>query len=372
MANGEGYLRRRGENSWTMTIFLGKGPNGKPKQLVRTVHGTEKEAQAEMARLIAERNGGVDLKPQTVTFSELTKRWLETKTPDLSASAASTYETLLRVHVQPVLGRLKLRDIKPLHVEAVKTAVVKAGRTQKSALNVFRLTSAVLTQAVKWQLISRNPCDAVQAPRARRFIPYTPTPVELEHLLQVADETPYGSLARLAAFSGARQGEILRFHWRDIEWQQRRLTVAGTKTQASARIVDLGDTAISLLRNQRIAEREKALKLGAPATCGRDDSTIFTNLVGKPMDAGGLKRTWKRIIREAGVGHVRFHDLRHASATYMLQAGVPVKVVSERLGHSRTSTTTDTYAHVMPGMGRAAAETLERVLTKGQHEMEAG
>ena len=90
-----------------------------------------------------------------------------------------------------------------------------------------------------------------------------------------------------------------------------------------------------------------------------DDIDLSLEFVGKPMDAGGLKRTWKRIIRDAGVGHVRFHDLRHVSATYMLQAGVPVKVVSERLGHSRTSTTTDTYAHVMPGMGRAAAEALE-------------
>ena len=78
------------------------------------------------------------------------------------------------------------------------------------------------------------------------------------------------------------------------------------------------------------------------------------------MDAGGLKGTWKRIIRHAGVGHVRFHDLRHAGTTYQLQAGVPVQVVSQRLGHSRTSTTTDIYAHVMPGMGRLAAEALGR------------
>jgi integrase len=78
------------------------------------------------------------------------------------------------------------------------------------------------------------------------------------------------------------------------------------------------------------------------------------------MDASGLKRTWRRIIRDAGVGNVRFHDLRHASATYLLQAGVPVQVVSERLGHTRTSTTTDIYAHVMPGMGRDAAAALEK------------
>jgi len=189
-----------------------------------------------------------------------------------------------------------------------------------------------------------------------------PTPEELQKLLEVADLTPYGPVARLAALTGARQGELLTLKWRDVDWTEQRLTVRGTKTVASARVVDLGETAIAGLHAQRQAEKEKRLALGPCADCGSDDATIFTNQVGKPMDAGGLKRTWKRVIRDAKVGHIRFHDLRHASATYMLQAGVPVKMVSERLGHSRTSTTTDTYAHVMPGMGRQAAEALERVM----------
>ncbi len=90
------------------------------------------------------------------------------------------------------------------------------------------------------------------------------------------------------------------------------------------------------------------------------------------MDAGGLKRTWKRIVKKADVGHVRFHDLRHASATYLLRAGVPVQMVSQRLGHSRTSTTTDIYAHVLPGMGRAAAEALENVMVNRWSERKEG
>ncbi len=122
--------------------------------------------------------------------------------------------------------------------------------------------------------------------------------------------------------------------------------------------------ATQLLLSHRLAEREKRLSLGPGANCGANDATIFTNLVGKPMDAAGLKRTWKRILKNAGVGHVRFHDLRHASATYMLQAGVPLQMVSQRLGHSRTSTTTDFYAHLLPGMGRQAAEALERVMRR--------
>jgi integrase len=362
MANGTGYLRQRSKGSWTITMFLGKDEKGKPRQLVKTVRGTETEAKAEMARLTVERDQGVDLKPETVTFAALAERWLATKVPDLSDSTAATYETLLRVHIVPVLGGLKLRDLKPLHMEAVKTAVLKAGDGSKSALNVFRLLTAVLDQAIKWQLIQRNPCEAVQAPRAKQFIPHIPNMAQLETLLRVADGTPYGPVARMAALTGARQGELLRLRWRDVDWQEARLGVPGTKTRASARTIDLGPMAVELLRSQRSAEREKKLLLGPEANCAGDDATIFTNLVGKPMDAGGLKRSWKRIVRDAHVGHVRFHDLRHCMATYLLQAGVPVQIVSQRLGHSRTSTTTDIYAHVLPGMGKEAAQILERVM----------
>src|SRR5688572_8044580 len=134
MANGEGYLRQRTNGSWTFTIWLGKDTQGKPQQLVRTVRGSEKEAKNEMARLILEHNQGVDLKPQAVTVVELFKRWQTLRGPDLAPVTAATYATLTRTHILPVIGQLKLRDLKPLHIEAVKVKVLAHGRSQKSAL----------------------------------------------------------------------------------------------------------------------------------------------------------------------------------------------------------------------------------------------
>jgi integrase len=364
MAHGQGYLRQRSAGSWTVTVFLGKGAEGKPRQATKTVRGTKHEAEREMARMIAERDRGVDLRPERLTVTELASRWLDSKRPNLAASTSLSYEILLRLHVIPVIGNVRLRDLKPLHIEAVKSKVTESGGSQKLALNVFRVLNAVLKQGVRWQLLAVNPCTAVDAPRPRRFNAHVPTPEELDRLFVAADATQYGALVRLAALSGARQGEVLRLRWRDVDWQERRLSIPGTKTTASVRLVDLGSETIALLSRWRTAEREKRLKLGPGATCGSDDAPIFTNFVGGPVDAGGLKRTWRRVVRDADVGHVRFHDLRHASATYLLRAGVPVPIVSERLGHSRTSTTTDIYGHVMPGMGREAAAVLEREMVK--------
>lgn len=372
MAHGQGYLRQRSVGSWTLTLSLGKDATGKPRQAVKTVRGTKQEAQRELARMVAERDRGVDLRPERLTVKELAIRWLEAKRLNLAASTAVSYEGLLRLHVYPVIGNVRLRDLKPLHIEAVKTRVTAGGASQKLALNVFRTLNALLKQGVRWQLLSVNPCVAVDAPRPRPFKPHVPTPAELKRLFAAADATQYGPLVRLAALSGARQGELLRLRWRDVDWDGRRLSIPGTKTAASLRIVDLGPETIALLSKWRRAEREKRLKLGAGATCGSDDSSIFTNFVGGPVDAGGLKRKWRRIVREADVGHIRFHDLRHASATYLMKAGIPVPIVSERLGHSRTSTTTDIYGHVMPGMGREAAEVLEREMVKTWSKVQRG
>jgi integrase len=362
MANGEGYIRSRSKGSHTITIYLGKDERGRPSQLTRTVRGTRKQAEAELARLVTERDQGVDLKPKQATFAELAQRWRDSHYPDLSCSAVETYESHLRIHILPVLGKLRIQDIRPLDVEAVKHNVVKAGRSQKLALNVFRTTSLILKQAVRWQLLSRNPADAVEPPKARKFVPNTPSPKQLEVILEVADQTPYGPVARLAVLTGARQSELLHLAWSDVQWEQQALIIKGTKTERSFRSIELGDLALALLREHRGRELEKRLKLGPGATCGGDSATIFTNLVGNPMDAGGLKRTWRRILRDANAGHVRFHDLRHASATYMLAAGAPLVAVSARLGHTRTSTTTDIYAHVLPGMGREAADLLDSLM----------
>jgi len=363
VANGQGYLRQRAKDSWTFTIFVGKGADGKPRQLTRTVRGTKRDAQRELTRVIAERDRGIDINPERLTVNELVQRWLASRS-GLADSTAVSYAGLLRLHVQPAIGTAKLSSLKPLHIEAVKAGVIKAGGSTKLGLNVFRVLNAMLAQAVRWQLLSINPCTAVDAPRPRRFVPHTPSPDELGRLFTVADKTQYGALVRLAALTGARQGELLRLRWRDIDWIERRLAVDGTKTAASVRAIDLGPEAMALLSRHRNAEREKRLRLGPGTTCGADDAPIFTSAIGGPIDASGLKRTWRRIVRDAGVGHVRFHDLRHASATYLLGAGVPVTVVAQRLGHSRTSTTTDVYGHVLPGMGREAAEAIEHMVNR--------
>jgi integrase len=170
-------------------------------------------------------------------------------------------------------------------------------------------------------------------------------------------------VVRLAALTEARQGELLRSSWSDVDWAFASLTIRGTKTEGSFRKIVLGDLGIALLKEHRRKELEKCLKLGPGATCGDDGATVFTNLVGRQMDAGGLKRTWKRIVKNAVVGHFRFHDLRHAVATYLLVAGAPVMAVSALL-RAHPHLHDDGHAHLLPGMRRETTALLESVMVK--------
>jgi integrase len=130
------------------------------------------------------------------------------------------------------------------------------------------------------------------------------------------------------------------------------------KTFKSRRTVDLPPGIVERLRQHRQSRLEARLRLG-PAY--QDHDLVFAGPTGSPIDPSNFRRAWLRILTDANTGAIRFHDLRHAHATLMLQEGVHVKVISERLGHSGIGITMDTYGHLMPGLQRQAAEQVERL-----------
>jgi len=144
------------------------------------------------------------------------------------------------------------------------------------------------------------------------------------------------------------------------QWLPRRgFTFRAPKTAGSRRSVAIAADTVRVLRQHRAKQAEERLALGAAYN---DQNLVFTTPLGTPIDPSNLRRAWELVVEQAGIGHVRFHDLRHAHATLLLREGVHPKVVSERLGHSGVGITLDTYSHVLPNLQADAAERLERVL----------
>jgi integrase len=242
----------------------------------------------------------------------------------------------------------------------------------KCSARVRQLTHAVLRralkQAVKWNLVPRNVCDAVDPPRVPKRTITPLTAEQVRKLLKAAKYDRFHALYVLAVGSGLRLGELFGLQWQNVDLEAQAITVCHTllevkgqlelaepKTSKSRRRVDLPKTAVDALWKHK----KRMLAEGFAAA-----TWVFCNSQGGPLRKTHFHRNeFKPMLKRAKLPSIRFHDLRHTSATLLLSAGVHPKVVQERLGHSQISITLDTYSHVLPTMQVEAAGKLNRLLS---------
>ena len=377
-----GRIVKRSKSSWTVVVDLAPDPvTGRRRQLSRAVSGPKRNAEAKLVELLGERNAGIEHTRTRLTVAEYLDRWLaDYVSTTLAPKTLESYDQIIHGHVVPALGSVSLTALQPQQVQGFYTDLLDHGRTdghgalsRRTVLRYHQIIHAALRQAVRWQLLVRNPADAVEPPRAPRRELQVPDAADVRKIMTAADATDYGPLVRLAVLTGLRRGELLGLRWTDVDLdaavlhvQQsaQRITGQGIvfrqpKTRLSRRAVALSPVAVGLLRQHRRAQIEARLFAG-PAY--QDQNLVFATGIGTPIEPGNLLRAWAKITAAAGVGHVRIHDLRHAHATLMLRQGIHPKIVSERLGHANIAITLDTYSHVVPGLQEAAAAQLDALL----------
>ena len=371
----QGHIRKRGKDSWTVVVDLGRDPvTGKRRQLWRSLKGAKRDAEALLVQLLHQRESGIDTPPGRLTVAEYLQQWLSMHArPNTAPSTFRRYEQIVRVHLLPVVGSIPLARLRPLHVQEVYSRVQEKGLSARTALHCHRVLREALQHALKWQLTPRNPADSVEPPRPQRYEIAALGPDEVKRLLATADQTPYGALIYVAAMTGLRQGELLGLRWRDVDLDAGTLSVRQIcqwlpregfifrqpKTYRSARPVALSPASADRLRQHRLAQLQERLAAG-PAY--QDVGLVFANALGAPVHPTNLRRTWLRIAERAGLPRLRFHDVRHAHASLLLQQGVHPKIVSERLGHSTVGITLDVYSHVLPSLQAQAASGLDALL----------
>ena len=378
-----GSIRKRSNGSWTVIVDLGPDPaTGRRRQRWEAVRGTKRDAEARLVAILNERQGGIEVQPGKETVGQYLDRWLRDYVAQNTApKTEQTYREVVRSHLVPAFGALRLTGLRPTHIQAFYTAAQRSvrvdgrgGLSARSVLRYHQILHAALHQAVRWQLISSNPADAVEPPRADRREVSGLSPAQVHALFAAADGTSIGSFVRLAVLTGCRRGELLGLRWSDVDLDRavlhiqqtaQRITGSGIvfrqpKTRLSRRAIALSPEAVRVLREHRRAQLEERLRAGSAYV---DAGLVFASgLGGTPVEAGTIRRLWTRVVAEAGIGQVRLHDLRHAHASLLLRQGVHPKVVSERLGHASVNITLDTYSHVLPGLQSAAALALDAAL----------
>jgi integrase len=366
-----GTIRRRGKNSWEVAVSAGFDPvTGKRVRIWRTVRGTRKDAERELARLLREVETGVALDPGRATVGEWLQAWLSQKRPQLASKTFERYEQVVRLHLLPALGRVPLRKLHPQHVRALHAQLLEAGLHPRTVLHVHRVLHTALEDALRQEVVGRNVCDAVRPPRVPVREVTVPTEEQLVKLLRAVRGTRLEVPVVLAALCGLRRGEVLGLRWEDVDFDRGVLMVrrslevtrAGlqlkeTKT-GRARAVALPAQVLRLLRAHRRRQAEGRLRAGPSWT---DHGLVCPGRDGGPWHPTSFSHEFAALAHSVGL-RLRFHDLRHAHASYLLRTGADVRTVAARLGHSTPTLTLNTYGHLVPGAQEEAVRRLEQRL----------
>lgn len=370
-ANGEGSFWQRRDGSWCAQYVVVL-PNGARKR--KTISGQSfVEVRDRLTQRKAEWLRGEAVDDDGYTLGAYLDRWLtESERGGVSEKTYMSYEGTVRLHIKPLLGHLRLRELTADHLRWLYGEKLAVGLSPRSVQIIHVVLAKALKEAVVRNLIVRAATDGVKRPRTQKREMRTLTSGQALAFLRAARGNRYEALYVLAVSTGLRRGELFGLKWEDMDFGRGILSVRRsvsangkafktTKTGRGRTLRVTPDTATALLAHRTRQQEHRAL-MGAS---WREHGLVFPSLEGMPTNADNfVKRSFKPLLKKAGLPEIRFHDLRHTFATLLLpRPEVPSKVVQEMLGHSSIIMTLDTYSHVLPDMQGTAAEAMQEILS---------
>ena len=383
---------RKGHTSWRWSITVDVALPGQPRKQVTRTRGEDgqpfpnkKAAEAAMAKMALSASRGEHVEPSRMTLGEyLTERWMPAVEPNLAPTTFAGYRSMIVNRVLPRLGDVRLQSLDAGTLTKAYSEMLadggraddgKGGLSARSVRQTHVIIRKALADGVRWGLVSRNVADQADPPsaksaRAKEFEAWTAD--ELRAFLDHMEGDRMRTVYVLLATTGLRRSEVCGLRWSDVDLDAGRLSVANTrkaiggrvvegppKTAKSRRQISLDAGTVAALREWRKRNLEERMAAGE----AWDDSPyVFVDELGRPIHPDRVSKVFDARVAEAGLKRIRLHDLRHTFATLALAAGVPVKVVSDRLGHGSIAITMDVYAHVMPGMDQDAADRVAEAI----------
>lgn len=376
----QGSISREANGTWGFIVDM-PAANGRRRQLRRRGFATKKAAQAALSEVLTDVQRGSFVRPTRLTVGEyLLERWLPARRADLRPSTLLGYEKVIRRRIVPLLGATPLSSLDPARLEAFYGELLtKGGRggkplSAKTVTNTAGLLSSALGDAVRLRLVAHNVASDARLPRRPHREMSAWSEAEAAAFLDAVRPDRMYPLWRLALATGLRRGELCGLRWKDVDLAAGAITIANTrvvaasvvdgapKTKAGARIVALDAETTAVLAAWRRSVAQERLVAGSRWS---DTGLVFVDEFGVGPHPETITRWWREATLKAGLPPIRLHDARHTAATVMLRAGVPVKVVSQRLGHADVAVTMRVYQHVTAQDDRLAADVLGRALGGG-------
>jgi integrase len=375
--NGEGSIYQRKEDGkWVGSITL---QNGKRKVFYGK---TRKEVKDKLAVALHEQQQGTLVANSQQTVEQFLIDWLEnTHKRSVRPRTYERYKQAIDLHIIPALGRYQLQKLTVQQVQAFYAKEEDKGIAPATIIYHHSVLHNALGKAVAWGLISRNVCDLASLPRKQHYEIQPLTAVQAQKFLDTVHGHRWEALFALALTTGMRRGELLGLKWQDINLETGILQVrrilsrvptqmanrehvyveAEPKTAKSRRSIAIAPFALEVLKQHYEQQLEAKMKAG---TSWQWHDYVFCTSVGTHLGPNHVVEEFKKLLTQAGLPNIRFHDLRHSAASLLLTVGVHPKIVQEVLGHTQISMTMDIYSHVLPGMQQDAMGKLHDTLKR--------
>jgi integrase len=371
-------------------VDVSDGPDGQRRQTKRRGFKTRRAAQEELDRVRRSLGTSAYVAPTRQSLAEyLADDWLPAVRHTLADSTWESYARNVRLHVVPRLGGVRLQQVDGGMLNRLYADLLDEGRLlgrqspglkPRTVRYIHTILSAAFDDAVRWQRLVLNPARRATPPSASRAKApemRTWSGRQLARFLELCEGDRYYFPFHFLAHTGCRRGEALGLRWRDIDWGRnvvaiRQTVVPLSKTSGTGRegrilprtkgnkatVIRMDKATVAVLKTWRARQSQERLLVGSGY---QDQDLVFCRPDGKPYHPESFSKTFDRRVRQPAFAElpvVRLHDLRHTWATLALQADVPLKTVSEQLGHRTTAITADIYSHVTPEM---AADAVEKV-----------
>ncbi|HUV30715.1 MAG TPA: site-specific integrase [Acidobacteriota bacterium] len=323
--------------------------------------GSKRTAEKLLAKRMNQINAGTYQEFEKILFEEYSAKWLSDYAKiSVKASTYNSYETIVRLHLNPRFGKQFLHRISTSDIQKfVSEKITKEKLTPKSVVNFLVPLKEMFKHAVAWGFIKRDPSLYVKRPRVELEEMDFFTPEEIRLFLDNVNPNHY-PLFLTAVMTGMRRGELLALQWVDIDWNSNQISVrrsiyrgefVNPKSKNSIRRIVITPILRQAFEQHRLLGRKSELGL------------IFSNENGFPLNPENLiKREFHSALDRAGLRRIRFHDLRHSYASLLISQGENIKFIQSQLGHSSAKTTLDRYGHLMPNLENDAARRLDKTV----------
>ena len=370
--NGEGTIYRneardRYEAQITVDIV-----DGRPVR--KKVTGkTEKELLARLKEAQRALDDGLPLPDRRETVARFLDGWLEHLAhTERSPATVQNYRDIVKCYISPKMGRVKLAELAPRHVEKMQRDILKDGKSPRTARLSRSVLRAALRHAERHGIVARNAAALSEPVKSEHNEKQAMTVAQIRKLLAAANGTRDEAAIVLLVTLGLRRGELLGLKWSDVNLKARTIRVSralkrgpdgleasDTKTARSARTLQLPPLAVQALKSQRVRQAQDRMKAGEH---WHNDDWIIATAWGAPLDPDNFRHRFIALCDKAKIGHWSPHAARHTAGSLMFEHGADLKVVSEALGHSSIRVTADVYAHLLPERSGEAARAIEKAL----------